>query len=168
VSVADDGRAVQESLVELPPDNPNLPTKPPFVFVFAMLIGFAVDWIRPVAARPDRWGGLGIIFCVMAVALVAWAWLALKRHHTDIRPWKPTTAIVTDGPFALTRNPIYLGFALLQVGTGLWADALAVVLMTIPAIAATNKWIIAREESYLTRKFGEPYTAYARQTRRWM
>jgi protein-S-isoprenylcysteine O-methyltransferase Ste14 len=158
----------RESLVELPPDNPNLPIKPPYVFVIAMLIGFAVHWIRPVAARPDRWGGLGIIFCVLAVSLAGWAWLALKRHHTDVRPWKPTTAIVADGPFALSRNPIYLGFALFQVGVGLWADALAVVLLTIPAVAATNKWIIAREESYLTRKFGEQYTEYTKQARRWM
>jgi len=168
VSAVNASDQAKESLVELPPDNPNLPIKPPFVFVLAMLIGFAADWMRPVAARPDRWGGLGIIFCVIAVMLGGWAWLALKRHHTDVRPWKPTTAIVSDGPFALTRNPIYLGFALLQVGIGLWADALAVVLMTIPAVAATNKWIIAREEAYLTRKFGEVYTEYAKQVRRWM
>jgi protein-S-isoprenylcysteine O-methyltransferase Ste14 len=160
--------APRDSLVELPPDNPNLPIKPPFVFVIAMLTGFAVDWFKPVIARPEQWGGLGIVFCVCAVSLAAWAWLAFKRHHTDVRPWKPTTAIVTDGPFALTRNPIYLGFALFQVGIGLWANALAVVLMTIPAIAATNKWIIAREESYLTRKFGDAYVSYAKQVRRWL
>jgi protein-S-isoprenylcysteine O-methyltransferase Ste14 len=156
------------SLIELPPDHPNLPIKPPFVFVIAMMIGFAVHWIRPVAARPDRWGGLGAIFFVLAIGLVAWAWVSLARHHTDVRPWKPTTAIVRSGPYALTRNPIYLGFALFQLGAGLWYDALAVVLMTIPAIAATNAWIIAREESYLDRKFGESYASYLKDVRRWL
>ncbi len=156
------------SLVELPPDHPNLPTKPPYIFVGTMLVGFVVHWIKPVAARPDRWGGLGAIFCAIAIGLLAWAWLALKRHRTDVRPWKPTTTIVTDGPYALTRNPIYLGFALMQVGIGLWSDRLAVVLMVIPAIIATNNWVIAREEAYLTRKFGEPYERYLTQVRRWL
>lgn len=160
--------ASRDSLVELPPDHPNLPVKPPVVFVVAMLIGFAVHWIKPVAARPEGWGGLGIIFCVIAVALGGWAAVALKRHHTDVRPWKPTTAIVSEGPYALTRNPIYLAFALLQLGIGLWTDRLAVVLMVIPAVAATNSWIIAREEAYLARKFGEPYEKYLRAVRRWV
>jgi len=156
------------SLIELPPDHPDLPIKPPFIFAWAMLIGLLVDWIKPMPARPDRWGGLGVIFCGIAVGLCAWAWLTLKRHRTDVRPWKPTTAIVSDGPYALTRNPIYLGFALFQVGIGLWSDKLAVLLMTVPAIAATNAWIIAREESYLFRKFGAAYERYLGQARRWM
>ena len=158
----------QPSLVELPPDHPNLPTHPPYIYLGAMLVGFGVHWIKPVSARPDKWGGLGIVFCVFAVGLLAWSWLTLKRHRTDVRPWKPTKKIVTDGPYALTRNPIYLGFALMQVGIGLWSDRLAVLLMVIPAIIATNNWVIAREEAYLTRKFGEPYEKYLTQVRRWL
>lgn len=160
--------STKPSLIELPPDHPDLPVKPPFVFLGAMLIGIVVDWIKPMPARPDRWGGLGMIFVALSLGLIYWAWWTLKRHHTDVRPWKPTTAIVTTGPYALTRNPIYLGFALFQVGIGLWSDKLAVLLMTIPAIAATNNWVIAREESYLFRKFGAEYERYLTQVRRWM
>lgn len=156
------------SLIELPPDHPNLPVKPPLVFVATILLGLLVDWFKPMPARPDRWGGLGIIFCVLAVALAGWAWLALKRHRTDVRPWKPTTSVVAIGPYALTRNPIYLGFALLQVGIGLWSDKLAVLLMTVVGIAITNNVIIAREESYLFRKFGAEYERYLGQVRRWL
>lgn len=160
--------APKPSLIELPPDHPNLPVKPPLVFIAALLLGLLVHWFKPMPARPDGWGGLGIIFAGLAAALMAWAWVALKRKRTDVRPWKPTTAIVTRGPFALTRNPIYLGFALLQVGIGLWSDRLAVLLMTVPAIAATNNWIIAREESYLLRKFGAEYERYLSRVRRWL
>lgn len=160
--------AEKPSLVERPPDHPNLPIKPPFIYVWALVIGAVVHAVKPVAARPPGWGGLGVIFCLLAVALAAWASLTLKRHHTDVRPWKPTTEIATDGPYALTRNPIYLAFALLQVGCGLWSDRLAIVLMVIPAVAATNAWVIAREESYLQRKFGEPYAAYLSSVRRWL
>ncbi len=156
------------SLIELPPDHPNLPVKPPLIFVATILFGLLVDWFKPMPARPDRWGGLGIIFCALALALVAWAWLVLKRRRTDVRPWKPTTAIVADGPYGLTRNPIYLGFALFQVGLGLWSDKLAVLLMTVVGIAITNNVIIAREESYLFRKFGAEYEGYLAQVRRWL
>ena len=158
----------QPSLIELPPDHPDLPLKPPFIFVWALVIGLAVDWLKPMPARPDRWGGLGIVFVVFAVGLIAWAARTMRQRNTAVRPWKPTTTIVEDGPFALTRNPIYLGFALVLVGIGLWTDKLAVLLMTVPAIAATNSWVIAREESYLKRKFGAPYEAYLARVRRWV
>ena len=126
------------------------------------------SWIRPVSVRPDRWGPLGLVFMALAVALAGWAARTLRRHETDVRPWKPTTAIVTTGPYGLTRNPIYLAFALFQVGIGLWQDSLAIVLMVIPAVVATNRWVIAREEAYLARKFGEPYESYLTQVRRWL
>lgn len=165
MSSAEDSQA---SLVELPPDHPDLPIKPPFVFLWATVIGLVVHAIKPVAVRPERWAPLGGIFMLLAIGLIVWAWTALRRHHTDVRPWKPTTEIVTDGPYALSRNPIYLAFALFQVGYGLRSDRLAVVLMVIPAVVATNTWIIAREEAYLARKFGEPYEAYLRAVRRWL
>lgn len=156
------------SLIELPPDHPNLFIKPPFIYVWAMVIGLVVDWIKPMPARPDRWGGLGIIFVVSASAVIVWAVRTLRARDTDVRPWMPTTAIVEHGPYALTRNPIYLGFALVLAGVGLWTDKLAVLLMAVPAIAATNSWVIAREESYLKRKFGAPYEAYLARVRRWL
>ncbi|MBX3173476.1 MAG: isoprenylcysteine carboxylmethyltransferase family protein [Gemmatimonadaceae bacterium] len=158
----------KESLIELPPDHPNLPIKPPFVFLWAIAIAVVVHVIRPVSVRPDRWGALGFVFMALAAALASWAALTLRRHETDVRPWKPTTAIVTTGPYALTRNPIYLAFALMQLGAGLWQDSLALVLMVIPAVAATNRWVIAREEAYLARKFGELYERYLTEVRRWL
>jgi protein-S-isoprenylcysteine O-methyltransferase Ste14 len=156
------------SLVELPPDHPNLPIKPPFIFLAATLAGYVVHWFKPVSVRPEAWAGLGAIFLAMGLGLCAWAWFALKAHHTDVRPWKPTTVIVTTGPYAYTRNPIYLGFALVQVGIGLWTDRLAVVLLAIPAVVITNNVVIAREETYLARKFGEPYERYLGRVRRWL
>jgi protein-S-isoprenylcysteine O-methyltransferase Ste14 len=51
---------------------------------------------------------------------------------------------------------------------GLWADRLAIVLMVIPAVAATNAWVIAREDAYLERTFGDVYRAYLSSVRRWL
>ncbi|MEX2182084.1 MAG: isoprenylcysteine carboxylmethyltransferase family protein [Gemmatimonadaceae bacterium] len=149
------------------PDHPGLRFPPPLIFVIATAFGVFVHWLRPVAARPDGWWMFGAAITAMALILVSWAAHVLRRHQTAVYPWRPTTAIVTSGPYAVSRNPIYLGFALLQLGLGLWTDRLAVVLMVIPAIAATNAFVIAREEAYLERKFGETYAGYARRVRRW-
>ncbi len=133
-----------------------------------MAAGAGVHALWPVSVRPDSWGPLGGIFMLFAVALVGWAGFTLHRHETAIEPWRPTKVVVTSGPFGLTRNPIYLSFALFEVGLGLWTDKLAIVLMVIPAVAATNAWVIAREEAYLERKFGDGYRAYVGAVRRWL
>ena len=156
------------SLVELPPDHPDLPVKPPLVFIGALLVGLLVDWFKPMPARPDRWGGLGIIFCAMPVGLVAWAWLTLKRHRTDVRPWKPTTAIVTDGPYALTRNPIYLGNTIALAAMGfafgnLWYTAAAAIMAIL-----LHRLAIRREEAHLAQRFGQAWQHYAEATSRWL
>jgi protein-S-isoprenylcysteine O-methyltransferase Ste14 len=151
-----------------PPDHPDLPVKPPVIFVIAMGIGFAAHWMWPVSVRPPGWWGFGVLLVAFGLTLVQWSALHFRRHDTEIFPWLPTRVIVTSGPYAHTRNPIYLGLALVQLGIGLWADRLAVVLMVIPAVAATNAWIIAREETYLDRKFGEEYRGYLQRVRRWI
>ena len=150
------------------PDTPGVPFPPPLIFLGAMGIGLLAHWIRPVAVRPPAWWGFGALLVLFGVVIMEWSAYLFRKHKTAVFPWKPTRLIVTSGPYSQTRNPIYLGFALIQLGIGVWSNRLAVVLMVIPAIFATNAWIIAREESYLERKFGEPYRAYLKQVRRWI
>lgn len=149
------------------PDHPDLPVKPPLVFLTTMAIGFAVHWIRPVSARPAGWWWLGAVFAALGGTLILWALVLFRRHDTEVRPWLPTRVIVSSGPYAWSRNPIYLGFSLIQLGVGLWTDRLAVVLMVLPAVAAMNLLVIGREETYLEGKFGDAYLAYMRRVRRW-
>jgi len=150
------------------PDNAQVRVPPPLIFLGAAGIGYLVHWLAPVSVRPATWAMFGVLVMVAGLTLVVWSAVLFRRAHTGIPPWLPTTTIVTRGPYTQTRNPIYLGFALFQLGYGLWSDRLAVVLMVIPAVAATNAWVIAREESYLTRKFGDQYLEYTRRVRRWL
>jgi protein-S-isoprenylcysteine O-methyltransferase Ste14 len=151
-----------------PRDHARVKFPPPFIFAAAAAIGAGVHALWPASVRPDSWGPLGGIVALFALALFLWAGITMHRHETAIEPWRPTKTVVTTGPFELTRNPICLSFALFQVGMGLWADRLAIVLMVIPAVAATNTWVIAREEAYLERKFGDVYRAYLGSVRRWL
>lgn len=150
------------------PDNAHVRVPPPAIFLAAAMVGYAAHWQWPVSVRPPGWWGFGVVLIAFGLTLVVWSAGLFVRADTEIAPWRPSTTLVTNGPYAQTRNPIYLGFALVQLGVGIWADRLAVVLMVIPAVAATNAWVIAREESYLGRKFGEPYLEYARRVRRWI
>jgi len=154
--------------VDAQPDHPDLPLKPPLVFLFCLVVGVGIHHFWPRAARPEGWASVGVGVAVLGIALAQWATYEFRRHKTAVLPWKPTRVIVDSGPFAVSRNPIYLGMALLQVGLGLWANKLAVVLMVVPAIIVTNVLVIAKEEEYLERKFGAVYTEYKARVRRWV
>ena len=83
-------------------------------------------------------------------------------------PVRPTTALVTSGPYRLTRNPMYVGFALGHAGLALRRRSTWALLMLGPVLAAVDRIVIEREERYLERAFGDEYRRYARQVRRWL
>jgi protein-S-isoprenylcysteine O-methyltransferase Ste14 len=103
-----------------------------------------------------------------SLALGGSALLVMHRRKTPAEPWKPTVAIVTSGPFRRTRNPIYiallLAFAAIAVMTASgWLMLLVPVLFVL-----LDRGVVRGEESYLARRFGPEYLAYARCVRRWL
>lgn len=150
------------------PDHPDLPVKPPLILLASMLAGYLVDRFWPAPARPEGWGGLGIALVVLAFSLMLAAMRQFAAGRTSAKPWKPTRVILDRGPFRFTRNPIYLGFVLLQAGIGIWQDRLAVLLFALPAAIVLDRVVIRREEAYLSRKFEAPYEAYLGRVRRWL
>ena len=149
-------------------DHPNLPIKPPFVFLISIGIGAVGHWLVPRTIRPEgmAWIGQGVL--LVAMLGIAWSVWTFRHHQTAVEPWMATKVIIDHGLYALSRNPIYLGFALAQVGVALWANQLAILIMVFPAVVFTDRVIIRREEAYLTKKFGAPYEAYCAQVRRWL
>ena len=81
---------------------------------------------------------------------------------------KPTTALVTAGPFGSSRNPIYVALTLLYLGVAFLVNALWILLLVVPVLLVIRYGVIAREEAYLTRKFGDVYHQYTAQVRRWL
>jgi protein-S-isoprenylcysteine O-methyltransferase Ste14 len=90
---------------------------------------------------------------------------------------KPTTALVTEGPCRYSRNPLYVALTLLYLGVAFLVNALWILLLIVPVLVVIRYGIIAREEAYLTRKFGEAYLTrkfgeayrqYTTQVRRWL
>jgi protein-S-isoprenylcysteine O-methyltransferase Ste14 len=122
-----------------------------------------IDW-PGIDDTPARIVGLGI--GAMGAGLTAWAVFTLVRHNTTVMPHHGVSALVTSGPFAWRRNPIYLGEIMMLMGLAeltknVWFAAFALVF------AALVTWLaILPEERHLEAKFGDAWRTYADRTRR--
>lgn len=105
---------------------------------------------------------------VAGLSLVVLAARELFKARTTVRPDRGATALITNGPFRISRNPIYLGFALLQVGIALCLNNLWILLLLGINVVLLNRLVIAREERYLKAAFGKVYHDYSSRVRRWI
>jgi protein-S-isoprenylcysteine O-methyltransferase Ste14 len=144
--------------------------RPPLAWALAVIAGFALNWLMPLpfvpAAVPAGWLG-GAVF-VAALALVAWAITTITRAGSNVPTNMPTTSIVDAGPYRFTRNPIYIGMMLGLVGLAIAFDSLWLLLTLVPFGLVIRYGVVAREETYLERKFGEVYRRYRAGVRRWL
>jgi protein-S-isoprenylcysteine O-methyltransferase Ste14 len=83
-------------------------------------------------------------------------------------PGRPTSSLVTDGPFRHTRNPGYLAATISYAGIASLTNALWVILLLPVMLLMVQRAVIEREERYLERKFGEEYLRYKALVRRWI
>lgn len=130
----------------------------------------ALRWLAPLPIfGTDGWRRLlAAVLLASSLTLAAAAVLTLRRARTPVEPWKPTRSIVDRGPYALSRNPIYLAFLGVQLAYA-WGRGNAWGMLLLPATALLLHWgVIAREERYLRERFGAPYEAYLARVRRWL
>jgi protein-S-isoprenylcysteine O-methyltransferase Ste14 len=144
--------------------------RPPLAWVLAVIAAFALDWLMPLpfvpAAVSAPWLG-GAVF-VVALALFAWAIATITRAGSNVPTNRPTTSIVDTGPYRFTRNPIYLGMMLGLVGLAIAFDSLWPLVTLVPFALVIRYGVVAREEAYLERMFGEVYRRYRARVRRWL
>lgn len=142
---------------------------PPLIFLILILIGGGIDYLYPVGMGiAASYEVLGIALVLFGVAVAILVNGEFKRKGTAIEPWKPTHHIVTSGFYRWSRNPIYVGFCLFNIGIGISSNSLWIFISFIPAAILVYHVAIAREEAYLEEKFGEEYLAYKNKVRRWI
>ena len=109
---------------------------PPFIYAGGFLVGFLVQRVLalPSLGSPAN-AVLGILLLAMGLALVAPSAALFIRAGTNLAPHQPTTALVFTGPYRFTRNPIYVGFALIYAGAAVWAGT-TWALLVLPAVLA--------------------------------
>jgi protein-S-isoprenylcysteine O-methyltransferase Ste14 len=151
-------------------DTAHVLIRPPLAWGLAVIAGIALDWFVPLPFLPDDLpaGWLGASVFVLALALVAWAIVTMTRAGSNVPTNRPTTTIVESGPYRFTRNPIYLGMFLSLIGLGIAFDNFWLLLMLVPFALVIRYGVVAREEAYLDRKFGDSYRGYRSRVRRWL
>lgn len=162
---------------DVPPDAPppdrrtaGVIAPPPLLPLAVVAWAEVMRWLVPLPILgADPWRrGMAIVLLASSIALAAAAVLTLRRARTPVEPWKPTRSIVEHGPYALSRNPIYVAFLGVQLAYA-WGRGNAWGVLLVPATAALLYWgVIAREERYLRERFGAPYESYRGRVRRWL
>lgn len=154
------------------PAGPGVRIPPPLIFLTGLAAGFALDrwWFALPIVSPARetWVQLhAFAVGLVAVWLLASSLRSFRRRRNDPRPWREDTALVEDRLYRHTRNPMYLGMALAYATVALAFNALWPLLLLVPVLVVIRYYVIAREEDYLARQFGQPYLDYCSRTRRW-
>ena len=149
-------------------DNPGVVLRPPLIYAAALVVVFVCRWLWPMPIF-DRAVVLwpGIAMAAVAVGIGIWGRRTLAAAGTNINPARPTTAIVTSGPYRFSRNPLYLGLTLLYLGFTLVADTWWGVVVLVPLLIIMHRGVVLREERYLDAKFGETYRQYCSRVRRY-
>jgi protein-S-isoprenylcysteine O-methyltransferase Ste14 len=155
-------------------DTANVIIRPPIAWALAILAGLALDWLIPLpflpVAVPAGWPSamVGAIVFALALALAAWAIVTMTRAGSNVPTTLPTTTIVETGPYRFSRNPIYLGMVLGLIGLAISFDTLWPLMTLVPFALVIRYGVVAREEAYLERKFGDVYRTYRSRVRRWL
>ena len=164
-------------------DIPGVIAPPPLIYLGFLLVGWVIfrfanpavvgselhGWLSlgfGLETQTRRFGALALI--VIGLVLDGAAAGYFRRLGTAVEPWKPSTALATGGLYRLSRNPIYLGFAITYVGFAVAMDSVLVLLLLIPCLFVVDRFVIRREERYLSAKFGSDYDAYRARVRRWL
>lgn len=154
-------------------ETPGIGFHPPLLHAAAFAAGWTLDRFvatLPILPAPSRTLsiGLGVALATVGILIALWAAWTMHRARTGIPVHHPVNALVTSGPFAWSRNPIYLALNLIYGGAA-FALSLAWPLVLFPAVlVALRVLVVDREERFLERRFPDVYPAYRARVRRWL
>lgn len=143
--------------------------RPPVLFFGTLATGLLLQRLFPFTMFSHRRARIvGAALSIAGLAIGASSIRSMTRAGTPVQPHLPTSAVVTDGPYRYTRNPIYLGMTLLYAGISGLANA-AWPLLLLPAVLyGITTGMIEHEERYLEQRFGDQYRQYRERVRRWI
>ena len=146
-------------------DKPRVFLPPPLIFGGLLALGLLMD------SDPLRFGPVSISGMVLAagsVVLIAIALGLFRSSGTRAEPWQPASSLVNRGIYRFTRNPMYLGMAMLSMGVAMAFTSLPAAALAVAALIIVDRTVVTREEAYLTRRFGQDYLTYKASARRWL
>lgn len=154
-------------------DQPGVVAHPPLIYGGFLALGLGLDWTWPwpltaasFAAAPRL--ALAALAAALGVLIAIFGIREFRRRGTNFRTDRPSTVIITGGLYRYSRNPLYIALSLIYAGLALALDSAWILALLVAVLAVVRYGVIAREERYLERKFGEEYLGYKRSVRRWL
>ncbi|MBI2890863.1 MAG: isoprenylcysteine carboxylmethyltransferase family protein [Nitrospirae bacterium] len=153
-------------------DHAGVRIPPPLYALSGIVAGIAAQrWLPLTIGTAERAAPLRIaggVLIALGLGMILHTAVLFRRARTDIKPWKPSSTLIRVGLMKFSRNPIYLAFLVIQTGTALAARTYWIALLIVPVFLALRYFVVAREERYLERAFGEAYLDYKSRVRRWL
>ena len=148
-------------MVKIPP--------PVWLFFFVATAG-VISALVPWRAIVDlRLVPLGVSLFALGFVLPVWAITLFQREGTELNPTSDTNKqLVVAGPYAITRNPMYLGLTIISLGLAFWVGSLPMFAVPILVFAVANWVHIPFEEAKMRRQFGTQFGDYTHKVRRWI
>jgi protein-S-isoprenylcysteine O-methyltransferase Ste14 len=142
---------------------------PPVWMLLTLLASLAMHrWLPLLRLLHAPWTYIGSVPIALALLLAPTAIRGFRRAGTSVIPFERSTALVTSGPYRVTRNPMYLALTLLLLGAATLLGSLGAYLPIPFFMLIIRQGFIVGEERLLTEIFGEQYLAYQRRVRRWV
>lgn len=142
---------------------------PPTYFLVFLILSAILHFIFPierVIVSSLRY--LGLAFVLIGIVMNIWADWLFKKNKTTILPGEKSKYLVEEGPFAISRNPMYLGMFFILFGEGVIFGSLSSILLPILFLVIIEERFIKKEEQMLIKKFGKKYALYLGRVRRWI
>ncbi len=143
---------------------------PPVWIVIFLALGLCTHWLFPSRGFMDwRCVPAAIILFVVGLFTALGTGSLFRKRGTEMLPHSPAnTLLMTDGPYKFSRNPMYLGMTLAQIGIAFFVGTLPMFLVPVAFFCLINFVFIPFEEVKMFRQFGEQYADYTRRVRRWL
>tara|TARA_B100000035_G_scaffold139973_1_gene119237 strand:- start:613 stop:1191 length:579 start_codon:yes stop_codon:yes gene_type:complete len=158
-------------------DRANVISFPPIIFLFSMNLAFTVAMSNmyhyQIYHVPDmldffRSKPIGILLIFMSLIIFYISIKQFNKHSEDPVPTTPSNLIIVNGIYSYTRNPMYLGLLLMQIGLGMLLSVIHIVMFTVFTYLILKYFVIFPEEKYLEDKFGDVYIRYKKSVNRWI
>jgi protein-S-isoprenylcysteine O-methyltransferase Ste14 len=148
---------------------PGIHLPPPVIYLAALVIGSVLDYQWPLS--PLLGSSRYVVGSIIALAgglIMPPVLVRFRRSGTTIDVRKPATALITEGPYRFSRNPIYVSLTLLYLGIGTLLNNAWILILVAPVFLVMNLWVVSREERHLEATFGEEFLRYKAAVRRWL
>jgi protein-S-isoprenylcysteine O-methyltransferase Ste14 len=142
---------------------------PPTHFYIYLIISILLHYAIPIIQVFNYpYYLIGFLFFIIGTGLNIWADILLKKQKTTVKPNEKPTALIETGAFKISRNPMYLGLAVILFGAGFILGSVTSFVGVILFVAAMEMAFIPQEEKMLLEQFGEKYQVYKKKVRRWI